>query len=223
MPATSIVIVTANAVNRSGIETLLTRAQAGLEISAAFPDLSPVEPFLRTRRVDILIIDDTLPRAVNVGRAIRGLLTHHPGLGVLLLASRPTHSLIRHVLDCGARGFLHKDDAMEVTLVEAVQGIRKGGLYLSRRANQLVQARRALPDPITPRDVDVLQLLAEGYEVREIAAQIGVSEKTVYRILDGLRTAFGAQNNANLIALAHRAGLLLDPDPAAPDRPHHAP
>ncbi|MCS7071036.1 MAG: response regulator transcription factor [Anaerolinea sp.] len=213
MPDIHIVVITSNALNRSGIEALIAKAGAGMQVTASFGDLSLADRFMKDNRVDILIIDDTLPRSVDVGRVIRKLLTQHPSLGILMVASRPTGSLIRRVLDCGARGFLHKDDAMDVTLIEAIQGMRKGGLYLSRRANQLIQAQRALPDKMTSRDVDVLQLMADGYEAREISAQIGVSEKTVYRILDGLRAIYGAQNNANLINIAYRAKLLPSNDP----------
>lgn len=64
------------------------------------------------------------------------------------------------------------------------------------------------------RDVDVLQLIADGYEAKEISAQIGVGEKTVYRILDGLREIYGAQNNANLINIAFQSRLLPSNEPS---------
>ena len=130
-----------------------------------------------------------------------------------MIASRPTGSFIRRVIDCGARGFLHKDDAsVDGILIEAIQGIRKGSLYLSRRANQLMTAQHALPERMQERDIDVLQLTADGYEAGEISAQIGVSEKTVYRILDALRQIYGAQNNANLINIAFQSKLLPSND-----------
>lgn len=212
MPDIHVVVIASNALNRSGIESLIAKAGEGMKVTAAFGDLSPADRFMRDNRVDILIIDDTLPRSVDVGRVIRKLLAQHPSLGILMVASRPTGTLIRRVLDCGARGFLHKDDAMDVTLVEAIHGMRKGGLYLSRRANQLIQVQRTLPEKMSGRDVDVLQLTADGYEAKEISAQIGVGEKTVYRILDGLREFYGAQNNANLINIAYQAKLLPSND-----------
>lgn len=208
MPDARIVIIASNALNRSGLESLIDKAGNGMKVSASFEDLPPADHFMRDNRVDILIIDDSLPRSRDIGRAVRNLLTQHPSLGILMLAGRPTVSLIRRVLDCGARGFLHKDDAVDVTLVEAIQGMRKGGLYLSRRANQLIQIPRTLPENMKSRDVDVLQLIADGYEAKEISAQIGVGEKTVYRILDGLREIYGAQNNANLIKIAFQSRLL---------------
>lgn len=217
MPDIHVVIVASNALNRSGIESLIAKAGEGMKVTAAFGDLSLADRFMKDNRVDILIIDDTLPRSMDVGKVIRKLLTQHPSLGILMVASRPTGTLIRRVLDCGARGFLHKDDAMDVTLVEAIHGMRKGGLYLSRRANQLIQVQRTLPEKMSGRDVDVLQLTADGYEAKEISAQIGVGEKTVYRILDGLREFYGAQNNANLINIAYQAKLLPSNDTNDPE------
>jgi DNA-binding NarL/FixJ family response regulator len=208
MPDIHIVVITSNSLNRSGIESLIAKAQEGVKILASFADLLSVEQFLKDNRVDILIIDDTLPRSIDIGSVIRKLVTLHPNLGILMVAGRPMVSLVRRVLDCGARGFLHKDDAMDVTLLEAIHGMRKGGLYLSRRVNQLFQVQRRLPDKITGRDLDVLHLTAEGFEVKEISAQIGVTDKTVYRILAGLREFYGAQNNTNLINIVYHAKLL---------------
>ena len=184
-----------------------------MKVVASFADLPSADRYMNDQRVDILIIDEALPRSVDVGQVIRKLLTQHPGLGVLMIASRPTGSLIRRVLDCGARGFLHKDDAVEVTLVEAIHVMRKGGLFLSRRANQLIRAQRALPDRMSARDVDVLQLTADGFAAKEISAHIGIGEKTVYRILDNLRAYYGAQNNANLVNIAYQTKLLPSNDP----------
>jgi DNA-binding NarL/FixJ family response regulator len=81
-----------------------------------------------------------------------------------MIASRPTGSFIRRIIDCGARGFLHKDDAsMDGILIEAIQGIRKGSLYLSRRANQLMTAQHTLPERMQERDIDVGSGEKRGY------------------------------------------------------------
>jgi len=207
-----VVVVASNVLNRSGLETLIAKANEEITVVSSFGDLQTADQFMKANRVDILIVDDSLPRSLDIGKLFRKLLTQHPSLGIVMVASRPTASLIKRVLDCGARGFLHKDDTMDLTLIEAIQGMRKGGMYLSRRASQLTQVQRMLPEKMTGRDIDVLQLTADGYEAKEISAQIGVAEKTVYRILSALREIYGAQNNANLINIAYQSSLLPSND-----------
>ena len=60
---------------------------------------------------------------------------------------------------------------------------------------------------INERDLDVLQLTADGFEVKEISAHLGLSDKTIYRIQATLREIYNAQNNANLIDIAHQLKL----------------
>jgi two-component system response regulator DesR len=135
------------------------------------------------------------------------MLTHHPGLAILLIGSRPTGSLIKRLLDHGARGFLHKNDDHDNSLIDAITVVRKGGMYLSPGASRLLKAQRPKPGKISERDLDVLQLTADGFEVKEISAHLGLSDKTIYRIQATLREIYNAQNNANLIDIAHQLKL----------------
>lgn len=208
MRETHIVVVASNALNRSGIEALISRAAEAIKVVASFGDLPSADRFMKENRVDVLIVDDSLPPSLDIGRAVSQLIDQHPGLGVLMIASRPTASLINRVIECGARGFLHKDDSLDVILVEAIQVISNGGQHLSRRATDLTRVQRVLPKHLKDRDIDVLQMTADGYEASEISAQIGVSKKTVYRVLETLRSIYGAQNNAHLIDIAHHLNLL---------------
>jgi DNA-binding NarL/FixJ family response regulator len=208
-----VIVVTTNALTRSGIQQLVTKSGTSIQVMATFAEFSSLERFLKAHRGDVLVIDDSLPRPTNLGREVKRLTSHHPGLAILMIAHRPTASLIQRLLEQGAHGFLHKDDDLDSSLNDAIVLARKGGTYLSPGASRVLKAQRTKPDRITERDLDVLQLTADGFEAKEISAHLGFSDKTIYRILAMLREVFGAQNNANLIDIAHQLKLLAPHDP----------
>jgi two-component system, NarL family, nitrate/nitrite response regulator NarL len=160
--------------------------------------------------VDVLLIDDSLPRSVNIGDAIKWLLSQHPGLAVIVLSSRPMPSVIRRVLDRGARGFIHKDDQLSETLLIGIEAVRRGGTYLSPRVSSLLTLERPRPSLIDERSLDVLRFMVDGYTTGEIARQMGIGVKTVYRIQTGLRETLEARTNGQLVDAARKKGLLDD-------------
>lgn len=187
MPQINVVIIASNDVSRSGLQALTAAAGASIHVTAALADFQGLDNFMQQHRVDVLLIDDSLPRSVDVGDAIKRLLHHHPGLAVIVLSSRPIASVIRRVLDRGAHGFIHKDDQLAETLVIGIQAVRRGATYLSPRVSSLLTLERPRPSLIDERALDVLRLMVDGYTAGEIARQIGIGVKTVYRIQTSMR------------------------------------
>lgn len=210
MPQINVVIIASNDVSRSGLQALTAAAGASIHVTAALADFQGLDNFMQQHRVDVLLIDDSLPRSVDVGDAIKRLLHHHPGLAVIVLSSRPIASVIRRVLDRGAHGFIHKDDQLAETLVIGIQAVRRGATYLSPRVSSLLTLERPRPTLIDERALDVLRFMVDGYTVGEIARQIGIGVKTVYRIQTAMREALEARTNEQLIDAARKKGLLDD-------------
>jgi len=210
MTQIKVIIIASNDVSRSGLQALTAAAGTSVTVTAALADFQGLDSYLQQNRVDVLLIDDSLPRSVDVGDAIKRLLYQHPGLAVIVLSSRPIASVIRRVLDRGARGFIHKDDQLAATLVIGIEAVRSGGTYLSPRVSSLLTLERPRPPLIDERALDVLRFMVDGYTVGEIARQMGIGVKTVYRIQTALRETLEARTNGQLIDAARKKGLLDD-------------
>jgi len=81
-------------------------------------------------------------------------------------------------------------------------------MTVSPRVSQLMEQQQTLPNAIEQRDIDMLQLLTDGLQPKEIAVHLGVKRKVVYRSIKKLTSAYGAQNVAHLVDLAHQHNLL---------------
>ena len=206
----NVVIMASNDVSRSGLQALTAAAGTSVTVTAAFADFQGLDNYLQQNRVDVLLIDDSLSRSIDVGDAIKRLLSQHPGLAVVVLSSRPIPSVIRRVLDRGARGFIHKDDQLAETLVIGIEAVRRGGTYLSPRVSSLLTLDRPRPSLIDERSLDVLRFMVDGFTTGEIARQMGIGVKTVYRIQTGLRETLEARTNGQLVDAARKKGLLDD-------------
>lgn len=210
MPPIYLIVVSTSGLIRGGIQQMVAKSDVPTEVVGMFSSFPEADKFLTDHHAHVLIIDDSLPRATNLAHEVKQIIDRHPGLAVLMIARRPTASLARLLLDHGARGVMHKDDDMDRGLNYAIQLAAKGGISISPRVSRLLEFQRPLPNRVEQRDIDVLQLLAEGYQAKEISAHLGLHRKSVYRILRTLRTVYDAQSNAHLIDIAHQKKL-LDP------------
>ena len=202
------IVVSTNALTRSGIQHLVTRSeQPTIEVVGRFKDFRETHEFLRDHVVDVLLIDDALPANTNIIREVKSLLSAHFGLEVIVILQRPTTSLVQRLLDQNVHGLLHKYDDLEQFLAQAVLLVRNHGTYLSPGISHCRVGNHKLPSTMGQREFDVLQLLADGFEPKEIAEQMGVGSNTIYRTLRALRDTFNAQSNAHLVDIAHQTNL----------------
>ncbi len=102
---------------------------------------------------------------------------------------------------------LHKDDDLERDLSSHSHD-RRWRDSISPTVSRLLDVQRTLPDELQQRDIDVLQLTADGFDVKEISSHLGLAGKTIYRTLQMLREVYDANSNAQLIDIAHQNKLL---------------
>ena len=208
-----VIVISTNALIRSGVQQLVTQAEAPtIEVVSTFADFEEAELYLRDRPVDVLLIDNSLPVNTHLAQEVKALITAHIGLAMIVILQRPTASLVQRLLDHGVRGILYRDDDLEQVLVQAIVWARQRGIQLSPGVSRLIDAQRPLPATLNQRDLDVLTLLAEGLEAKAIAVHLGVGSNTIYRILRALREKFNAQSNAHLIDIAHQMKLFEHQD-----------
>jgi len=141
----------------------------------------------KQHRPDLIILDISMPN-MNGLEAARQILKFAPQTQILILTMHESEELVRNVLAAGARGYMFKSDAGR-DLVAAVEALRLGKPYFTSKVAEKVLSgylagatedvpEKVAQDPLTPREREIIQLLAEGKSSKEVAISLGLSVKT---------------------------------------------
>ena len=179
-----IVIVDDHAVVRRGVRALL-ESQPGWEVAGEAVTGREAVDLAKRLCPDIVVMDLSLPE-LNGLDAARQILKDSPRTEVLVLTMHHSEELVRNVLQAGARGYVLKSDADE-SLIAAVESLRAHKPFLTSTVTEFVlddYIHRAEEDvanagTVTPREREIIQLLAEGKSNKETASALSVSVKTV--------------------------------------------
>lgn len=178
-----ILVADDHSVVRTGLRTLL-ESEEGWEVCAEATNGREAVEKARELKPDVAVLDIGMP-LVNGIEATRQMKKISPETEILILTMHDSESLIEEVLGAGARGYILKDDA-DLNLIRAVDVVRQHKPYLSTRVSEAV-SKTALPPEaeagldrrrLTPREREILQLLAEGKSNKEIASFLDISVKT---------------------------------------------
>jgi len=198
-----VVIVSMNALTRGGLRDIINQAGTQTEVAGLFESLAEADTFLNSHTARVLITDESL-HTVNIIKALKRLMDVHPGLVVILVMQRPTASIAQKLIAVGVRALLHKDDELGNTLNYTIQTAVKGNMTISPLIAEFLDKTLALPAKITQRDLDILQLLTDGMEAKEIAAHLGVTYSVVNRTINRLLRTYTVQNVAQLAVMAYQ-------------------
>lgn len=176
---------------RQGLRALL-EATSGFEVVAEAADGHQALEAVEREKPDIVLLDLSMPELSGL-EALRRIKKGHPKIKVLVLSMHTTSEYVRAALRAGANGYLVKGAGIG-DLSEALQTVVDGGQFLSPQVERAAlldlldgPGARTFVDPLeqlTPREREVLQLIAEGHSNRSIADKLSLSIKTV----DGHRT-----------------------------------
>lgn len=170
-----------------------------------------------THHPDVVVMDLHMPDLDGV-QATRQLLAAHPNVVVLILTMYDDDEMLREALKAGARGYLLKG-ASYSELAQALRSIVAGGaVFGTGMADHVLDrlAGRATTRPfpqLTPRELEVLTLLAKGSGNQDIARQLYLSPKTVRNHVANVLSKLGVPDRAQAIATAREAGLHTDQPP----------
>ena len=169
----------------------------------------------RTHRPELVVMDISM-RELNGIEATAQIRAELPQTRVLILSMHTTEDFVRRALKAGASGYLVKDSA-PLELKMAIEAIRRGETYLSSRVSKtllsgLVDGRppdsESSLDALTPRQREILQLIAEGRSTKEIAFSLSVSVKTIETHRAALMERLGIHDVAGLVVFAVRHKLI---------------
>jgi DNA-binding NarL/FixJ family response regulator len=201
-----------HALVRHGIRLILD-SEPDLQVVAEADDgAEAVETALR-REIDLAVLDVSMPRLTGV-QAARQLAEHRPDLRVLILSMHDNEQFFFEALRAGASGYVLKSAAHE-DLVTACRAALRGEpfLYPQGMATLIRDFLERGPgegkaDPLSPRESEVLKLIAEGFTSREIGATLHISEKTVERHRSNILDKLGLRDRVALTRYAIRRGLV---------------
>jgi DNA-binding NarL/FixJ family response regulator len=160
-------------------------------------------------RPDVVLMDLAMPEIDGV-EATRRITSVAPEVRVLVLTSFSDRERILDALDAGAVGYLLKDAAPD-ELLRGIRSVAHGESPLSPKAAQAILAarkERVTAGDLSPRETDVLILVAKGLANKQIAQQLAISEKTVKAHLVNVFQRIGVSDRTQAAVWAHRRGLL---------------
>jgi DNA-binding NarL/FixJ family response regulator len=194
----------------------------GIEPVGAAADGEEALAMVAAERPDVVLMDLRMPRLDGI-EATRRLTESHPGIGVVALTTYADDETVVQALQAGARGYLTKDAGAE-QIRAALEQVAAGEAAIDPAVQrQLITAVRRgeapacpdgdeLPDGLTPREAEVLELIAAGLSNGEIADRLVVSGATVKSHVNHLFAKIGARDRAQAVAYAYQHDLVASDD-----------
>lgn len=210
----SVVLADDHEVVRSGLRMVL-EAAGGIEVVAEAATADDAVRYVLGHKPDVLVLDLNMPGTPSLD-AMPRFAEASPSTAVVVLTMQSGTAFAREALRAGVRGYVLKESA-GAELIEAIRTAIDGGTYLTPSLGARLATepdRFQLPDGLTPREAEVLSLLALGHTNAEIGEQLHLSRRTVESHRASLQSKSGCSTRAELVryALAHD---LLDASRAA--------
>jgi len=189
---------------RAGVGALINDT-GDLEVIAEATDGEEAVLLYERHRPDVVVMDVRMPNVDGV-RAIRRIVASHPDARIVALTSYEGDADVYRALQAGARGFLLKA-SLGASLVDAIRRAANGERIVppeiaTRLAEFIAQ------DELTPRELEVLELIAQGMRNREIARAIGRTEATVKMHLKHVMQKLGVTDRTEAVTVALRRGII---------------
>jgi DNA-binding NarL/FixJ family response regulator len=196
---------------RGGVRLLLDRQPDMKVVAEACDGIEAVELALR-ERPDLCVLDVAMPRMTGI-QATHEIRTQIPDMSVLLLSMHDDERYLFEALQAGAAGYVLKQEA-DLALVNAVHAVMRGEPFMTNAAEQSLVREWMADDstgpeePLTPREREVLKLIAEAHTNRAIGEVLHLSEKTVESHRANLLRKLGMRDRVELVRYAIRRGLI---------------
>lgn len=159
----------------------------------------------RMLRPDVVVADISMPH-LNGIEAVRRLKADNPGIAVVMLTMHQNAAYARRAFEAGAAGYVVKHSA-PAELVMAINAALRGRTFITPAlAGELLEV--STPDPLTPRQREVLELLAEGRSAKQIAEALAISPRTVEHHKYQMMEAHGLHTSAELVHFAIKNGVV---------------
>jgi DNA-binding NarL/FixJ family response regulator len=215
-PRITVLLAEDHMIVRQGLCTLL-RADGHFHILGEARNGREAVELARTLRPDVILMDIAMP-GLNGMEATRQILAANPAARILILSAHSDDVYVERMQQAGAAGFLEKQTSAEI-LAQAIRAVAAGHAYLSPAITRRLGApgtrprtREGLIKPgasrLTTRESEVLQLVAEGRANKQVAAELGISIKTVEKHRQHLMDKLNIHETAGLTRYAIAHGII---------------
>jgi len=189
-----------------GIKSMLQN-EPGIEWLGHASSAAACMAFLQVHQPDVILMDINLPDKSGLDLC-REVMQLYPAVKIIGLSTFNQLSFITRMLDNGARGYLLKN-ASRSEILQAVESVMQRRQYLSLEASEMIKKNQEEERPVlTRREIEVLQLMAEGLTNAEMAGKLFVSVTTIDTHRKNLLSKFNAKNTASLIWTAAQMKFL---------------
>jgi DNA-binding NarL/FixJ family response regulator len=205
----SVLVVDDHAVVREGLRAVLAAAQGVVVVGDAADEEAGIELVAR-RRPDLVLIEPRMPGMGGV-EAARRIAARHPATRVAMFTARADQDLLWEALDAGAHGFILKDTESPA-LVAVIRRLLAGETFVDPRLAPEFLAPEPAPrrpeGPLSAREREVLQMLADGLSNREVSERLVVSAETVKTHVKNILVKLEAKDRAQAVAIGIRQALI---------------
>jgi DNA-binding NarL/FixJ family response regulator len=216
MEALRLLVADDHEIVRTGLRSLL-EAQPGWQVTAEASDGREAVEKAKEVKPDVAVLDISMP-SLNGLEAARQMLKNDARAKIVIFTALESDALIREVLDVGARGYVLKTDASR-DLVSAVNAVRSNKTFFTAKVAQIVldgyldkkprkQDANAPKSRLTPRQREIVQLLAEGKSSKEVAVALGLSVKTAETHRANIMRRLDCHSVSELVRYAVRNNII---------------
>lgn len=194
---------------REAIKTSI-KGVPGLQVVGEARDGAELMRLLGRTTPDLIILDISMPNLPGL-EAAKLIKTRNPEIKILILSMHKSGEFLRRALATGVEGFLLKENTL-ADLVTAIETIRQGGNYISSLLGVKVLREGIGPrlggDVLSPREIEILKLVARGKSSKEIADSLSLSIMTVYNHRVNIKSKLNLKKNAELVRYAMDNGYI---------------
>jgi DNA-binding NarL/FixJ family response regulator len=215
MDALRLLVADDHEIVRKGLRSIL-EAQPGWQVAAEASDGREAVDKAKQFKPDVTVMDIGMP-SLNGLEAARQILKHDVRAKILILTMHESDPLIREVLDAGARGYVLKTDASR-DLVSAINAIRSNKTFFTAKVAQIVldgyldkkpkKETENAQSRLTPRQREIVQLLAEGKSSKEVAVALNLSVKTAETHRANIMRRLDCHSVSELVRYAVRNNII---------------
>lgn len=202
-----ILIADDHGVLRAGLRALLS-SESDIEVVGEAVDGQETITLAEELNPDVILLDVSLPdqNGIEVTRSLKEL---QPGIRILILTVHEDEGLLQEAIQAGAAGYIIKR-AVESELIDAIRAVSRGDIYVHPAMTRalfkdMTPAPRSKDSPIeapTPREIDVLRYIAQGYTNRQTAEALSISVRTVESHRANLMSKLGLSSRVELVRYA---------------------
>ena len=204
-PEITVLLADDHEVVREGLRLALLRSPH-IRVVGEAPDGETAVSLAERRRPDVIVMDLRMPGMDGI-EATEEIMRRLPDARVLIFTAYSERALLQRGLESGARGYILKEAPHE-TLLRAIEKVAAGETFVDPALMSVLTGARGGTDVLTPREREILQLLADGMSNADVAGQLFISQETVKSHVRHILTKLEADTRTQAVAIALREAII---------------